>query len=254
MAPFVGENDPGWFVCREETEAPHTADIPGAEPPFGCPCCEEQEPGITDPFGVPDSLADRAAHEWALVQKHTARLWRAVAAMHEHVSRTRGAAAAEHVGAEVALLTNTHPRTGMSLLITSIKASRELPELAELVQSGQLSAKHVEALLDELARWTDSPQQAREVLALTLARCKERAAHQGWPTPGVAPTAAYRGDPARSACCGQAPQERRGATRCAAQPGRGRRGVDQHQRAGGAADAGLRGDPGPGRGAGSAAR
>jgi hypothetical protein len=59
-----------------------------------------------------------------------------------------------------------------------------VPELAQLVERGQLSTKHVDALLEEVCRWTDTEEQAAAVLRLTLDRARARAATYGWPTPG----------------------------------------------------------------------
>lgn len=171
------------------TDATAAASAGSGELVFGEPCecshCVEPVCSPTDFYSAPDSLVREFELAFARQQAATAQMWRAAAAMHARVQAERGARAAEHVGADLAALMNVHPRTGEQLMITSLRAARELPELAELVASGALSARHVEALLDEVGRWTDTPAQAQEVLALTLQRCRDRAARHGWPTPGL---------------------------------------------------------------------
>jgi hypothetical protein len=158
---------------------------PAVEPPCGCAHCTPPEPGVVGCLSTaPESLAVVFEAEWKQVQRHTARAWRAAEAMHAHVLTVHGPDAAEHVGADLALITGLHPRTGQNLMITSVRAAREVPELAALVESGQLSSKHVDALLDEVCRWTDTPEQASAVLQLTVDRARDRAAVYGWPTPG----------------------------------------------------------------------
>jgi hypothetical protein len=172
-------------VPPELRAAPLDAPLSELEPPCGCAHCTPPEPGVVGCLTrAPESLAVVFEAEWKQAQRHTARAWRAAAAMHTHVLHAQGPGAAEHVGADLALITGLHPRTGLNLMITSVRAAGEVPELAALVESGQLSSKHVEALLEEVCRWTDTPEQARAVLQLTLDRARQRAAVYGWPTPG----------------------------------------------------------------------
>jgi hypothetical protein len=200
--PFLSDDDAPWYIragipdadldgCgplpevpAELLEVPHAVDGDDALPPCDCPHCEEPVTRDTDRHVAPDSLANAFAREWTLVQRHTGRAWKAAARMHDHVKAERGAFAAEHVGAHLALITNTHPRTGEALLMTSVRAVRDVPELADLVEAGELGSKHVDALLDEVSRWTETPGQAAAVVQLTLDRCRDRVASQGWPTPG----------------------------------------------------------------------
>lgn len=137
----------------------------------------EQDGCAVEPVGLAHSFAS----EWAAVQRHTARLWRVAAAMHAAC----GASAAEFVGDDLALLTSTHPRSGAALLVTALSACA-VPELVELVEAGELSEKHVNAVLEEAVRWCAGDQDLqRRVLELTVARCRERVtAGLGWPTPG----------------------------------------------------------------------
>jgi hypothetical protein len=104
--------------------------------------------------------------------------------MHQRVLTERGPLAAEHVGSELAVRMGVHPRTGMTLMVTALRAVTDIPRLAELVEDGCLSDRHVHALLDEVTKWTDDDSQARLVIEQTLDRCAERADRYGWPTPG----------------------------------------------------------------------
>jgi hypothetical protein len=175
--PQVVPEVPTWLA-----EAPPSWD----EPPR-CECGREAFP---DPLPdeprfcftrSPELLADRFAVEWLAVQRATARMWRAAAAMHAATA----ARSAEFVGDDLALLTNTHPRSGAALLVTAVGVC-EVPELLALVERGELSSKHASALLEEAGRWAggDGGQQAA-LIALTLERCRARFdAGHGWPTPG----------------------------------------------------------------------
>jgi antitoxin (DNA-binding transcriptional repressor) of toxin-antitoxin stability system len=169
---------PAWLA-----EAPPSS---WAEPPR-CECGAECFPGPVDDeprfcfTRSPELLADRFALEWLAVQRATARMWRAAAAMHA----ATGASSAEFVGDDLALLTNTHPRSGAALLVTAVGVC-EVPELLALVETGELSAKHAVALLEEAGCWASGePEQQAELIRATLERCRARLdAGHGWPTPG----------------------------------------------------------------------
>src|SRR5437899_11917641 len=90
-----------------------------SEPPCGCSCCLSEEPLVAFNFHhAPDKLVDVFKAEWSRVQRHTGRMWQALAAMHD----AAGPAQAEFVADDVALITNTHPRTGLHLLLTGVNA------------------------------------------------------------------------------------------------------------------------------------
>jgi hypothetical protein len=157
---------------------------PVTDPACECRHCQppaaEQEVGL----GAYSSAAEEFAAHYRAAQHSMALAWKAAAALHEHVLSERGPNSAEHVGSHLALLMGVHPRTGTAMCVTAVRAARDLPQLAELVQSGKLTDKHVYALLDEVGRWTDNDEQALLVLEQTLSRCARRADRYGWPTPG----------------------------------------------------------------------
>jgi antitoxin (DNA-binding transcriptional repressor) of toxin-antitoxin stability system len=163
-------------------------EAPVVDEPPRCECGAEVFPGPLpeeEPrfcfTRAPELLADRFAVEWLAVQRATARMWRAAAAMHA----AAGASSAEFVGDDLALLTNTHPRSGAALLVTAVGVC-EVPELLALVEAGELSSRHAVALLEEAGRWAagDGAQQA-DLVRATLERCRARVdAGHGWPTPG----------------------------------------------------------------------
>ncbi|HUR14135.1 MAG TPA: hypothetical protein VM097_06545, partial [Mycobacteriales bacterium] len=123
--------------------------VSASEPPR-CECGAVCFPGpaVDEPVFTltrsPELLADRFAMEWLALQRQTARMWRAAAAMHA----ATGAVSAEFVGDDLALLTNTHPRSGATLLVTAVGVC-EVPELLALVERGELSTRHATALLTE---------------------------------------------------------------------------------------------------------
>jgi hypothetical protein len=157
---------------------------PSTEPPCGCACCADPMLSPLTKRGVPQSLAEAFEDRFRVAQEAQAGLWRAAVAVHDAVLAARGPSAAVHVGAELAVRMRVHPRTGMGVMVTAIRAVTDVPRLVELVQHGYLSDRHVKALLDEVGKWTDDDAQARLVLDKTLDRCAERAARCGWPTPG----------------------------------------------------------------------
>ncbi|HUR13949.1 MAG TPA: hypothetical protein VM097_05610, partial [Mycobacteriales bacterium] len=160
--------------------------VTASEPPR-CECGAVCFPGpvVDEPVFTltrsPELLADRFAMEWLALQRQTARMWRAAAAMHA----ATGAVSAEFVGDDLALLTNTHPRSGATLLVTAVGVC-QVPELLALVERGELSTRHATALLTEAGRFAagDTGQQTA-LIRETLLRCQTRVdAGQGWPTPG----------------------------------------------------------------------
>jgi hypothetical protein len=189
--PFASLDDAPWWVRAGLAEPWQDVVVPevpaglleapeSGELPVECGCCVEPEPALFNVHHAPDALCDRFAGEWRLVQQHTARLWRAAAAMCAAVGPDR----AEFVGDDIALMTQLHPRTGANLARTG-EGACAVPELVALVETGELSSRHAEALLDEAGKWTDNQDKQQEVLELTLARCRVRSEKNGcWPTPG----------------------------------------------------------------------
>jgi hypothetical protein len=174
-----------WADQRAAEEGDPAAWAGGLGLPCGCAHCVPPEPGVTGALThAPESLAVRCEAEWKRAQHHLARFWRAVAEMHQHVASQRGAQVAEHVGSDLALITGLHPRTGMNLMATALRAVLDVPELADLVERGELTDRHVGAMLDEAGRWTETAEQAAAVIGLTLDRARDRAAVYGWPSPG----------------------------------------------------------------------
>jgi hypothetical protein len=195
--PFLASNDAPWWVREGLPELPaylvaESDTVPqmptgllGApssqqEPPCVCACCVEREPALVNFHHAPDALADRFAAEWTLLQQQTGRMWRAAAAMYA----ATGADQAEFVADDLSLITGLHRRSTLPLLLTGVQACA-VPDLIALVEQGQLSSKHAEALLDEAGKWTDDDTERAAVLQQTLARCRGAVAKNGsWPTPG----------------------------------------------------------------------
>ena len=150
----------------------------------GCLCGIDPTLRERTAAGIPRSLAAAFEREFRAGQRAKAASWRAAVALHDLVLAERGPLAAEHVGSELAVRMGVHPRTGMTLMCTALRAVKQVPRLVELVEAGCLSDRHVQVLLDEVGKWTDSDAQAQLVLEQTLVRCAERAERYGWPTPG----------------------------------------------------------------------
>jgi hypothetical protein len=223
VAPFVGDDDAPWWSrlpaeelawlesgegtgpgtdevlpepppeVLEQLEAEAAAYAAGewiwsTEPDCECSgrCLCETDPTLRarTPSGIPTSLAAAFEMQFRAEQQAKAAGWRAAVALHDLVLAERGPLAAEHVGSELAVRMGVHPRTGMSLMVTALRAVTDIPRLVELVEDGCLSDRHVHALLDEVGKWTDDDAQARLVIDQTLDRCAERADRYGWPTPG----------------------------------------------------------------------
>jgi hypothetical protein len=223
VAPFVGDDDAAWWSRLSAAElawlesgegAARRADevlpalppevlaqveaeaaaysagewIWSTEPDCTCEgrCLCETDPSLRarTARGIPTSLAAAFEAQFRAEQGAKAAAWRAAVVLHDTVLAERGPLAAEHVGAELAVRMGVHPRTGMQVLSTALRAVKDTPRLVELMDSGCLSDRHVSALLDEVGKWTDNDTQARLVLDQTLDRCVERADRYGWPTPG----------------------------------------------------------------------
>jgi hypothetical protein len=207
--PFRKEDEPWWDerdIPEDEPEdrpvppepvelreGLHTADRPEVdrEVPCGCGCCavpDSPEPvealaAATREHVRDTELAFTFGRQWALAQQHTAAAWQAAALMYSRALAERGTAGAEHVGSDLALLMNVHPRTGETVMLTAIGACLQVPELGALVLAGELTVKHVDALLRAAQQWTDDPDTAAHVIGLTLDGCRARLDRYGWPTP-----------------------------------------------------------------------
>jgi hypothetical protein len=201
--PFLGDDDAPAFAphALEEVLPELPADLAAADaaeaelyargewapltsPPCLCRHCASPSDDPAAGLGRYASAAEEFGAHFRAAKVSTALAWRAAAALHDQVLAERGPSAAEHVGSHLALLMGVHSRTGTSVCVTAVRASRDLPRLAELVLAGRITDKHVQALLDEVGKWTDSDEQARALLEQTLALCEERAQSSGWPTPG----------------------------------------------------------------------
>lgn len=129
---------------------------------------------------VPDPLLD--AYEEAFVARQRALLaeWRAViAALQACPVRER-----EFLFDELALRMNVAPQTA-AVLVASCALVIGLPALLDGWEAGELSDRHVSAVLDELHACADDPAVRTAVLDRVLRRCRERAAAGlGWPRPG----------------------------------------------------------------------
>jgi hypothetical protein len=207
--PFRKQDEPWWDerdipedrpedlpvpqIPAELLEAPHTADRldVGREVPCECSCCAPEDdgdavewaPAATREHVRDTELAFTFQRQWVLAQQHTAAAWQAAALMHSRALTEGGTAGAEHVGSDLALLMNVHPRTGEAVMLTAIGACHQVPELGALVLAGELTVKHVDALLRAAEKWTDDPDQGARVIRLTLQGCRSRLDTYGWPTP-----------------------------------------------------------------------
>jgi antitoxin (DNA-binding transcriptional repressor) of toxin-antitoxin stability system len=207
--PFRKEDEPWWNehdipedrpddlsvpeLPAQLQEAPHTADRldVAREVPCECPCCAPEECGDTVEWAPPATrqyvmdteLAFTFQRQWTLAQQHTAAAWQAATLMYSRALTERGTAGAEHVGSDLALQMNVHPRTGEAVMNTALGAWLQVPELGALVLAGELTVKHVDALLRAADKWTDDPDQAAHVIRLTLDGCRSRLEKYGWPTP-----------------------------------------------------------------------
>jgi hypothetical protein len=180
-------------VPAELLDAPHTADRPDIdrEVPCECSCCAvadraevvEWMAPATREHVVDTELAFTFGRQWMLAQQHTAAAWRAAALMYSRALSERGTAGAEHVGSDLALQMNVHPRSGDSVMLTAVGAWLQVPELGALVLAGELTVRHVDALLRAAQQWTDDPDTAAHVIRLTLDGCRARLDRYGWPTP-----------------------------------------------------------------------
>ncbi|HTL23004.1 MAG TPA: HNH endonuclease signature motif containing protein [Mycobacteriales bacterium] len=135
-----------------------------------------------DAFRVSEPVqAEVFAHHFEQAQVHIARMWRAAGQM----IATAGVHRAEFVGDHLALLMGVHPRSGRHVAFTAWVAC-QVPRLLELVEAGELTDRHVTALLEEAGRWTGGDrEQLVALITATLDRCAARVdAGHGWPTPG----------------------------------------------------------------------
>jgi hypothetical protein len=131
---------------------------------------------------VPAGLVAQFAHTFAVVQQETAKLWTLAAQMHGTV----GAECAEFVGDDLALVMNVHPATGSGFVDKAVHAG-DLPGLMEAWRARELTERHVNAILDEVGKWADSPAQRARVVELALERTRAwvaMKAGRSWPTPG----------------------------------------------------------------------
>jgi hypothetical protein len=130
---------------------------------------------------APQGLVDEFAAVQRVTQQQRARMMRLAAAMAARAPLS----AREFVADDLALVMGVHRRTAATFLHRSVAAVR-LPGLVASLEAGELTDRHVFAVVDEVAVWApDDEDQQAAVAALVVARMRAARRLDGpMPTPG----------------------------------------------------------------------